>query len=162
MTQANKRAVKAKPVTTTVAKSATKSIAKQPVAAKRKVAAKKKVAAKTKLAAKKVAASKPVAKPAVRAALDKAPKSAKVAPAVDPAKSKPKLVRDSFTIPKSEYAVLEGLKARSIGLKRPAKKSELLRAGVAALNAMDDKAFLAALTGVPSLKTGRPKGQTGL
>jgi hypothetical protein len=72
-------------------------------------------------------------------------------------KSKSKLVRDSFTIPKSEYAVLEGLKVRAANLTRPVKKSELLRAGVAALNAMTDKAFLAALNGVQSLKTGRPK-----
>jgi hypothetical protein len=67
-------------------------------------------------------------------------------------------VRDSFTIPKSEYLVLEGLKTRAANLTRPAKKSEQLRAGVAVLNAVTDKAFLAALNGVPSLKTGRPKG----
>jgi hypothetical protein len=71
---------------------------------------------------------------------------------------KSKLVRDSFTIPKSEYMVLDGLKARAANLTRHVKKSELLRAGIAALNAMNDKAFLAALSGVPSLKTGRPKG----
>ena len=35
---------------------------------------------------------------------------------------------------------------------------ELLRAGVAALNGMSDKAFLSALNAVPSLKTGRPAG----
>ncbi len=67
-------------------------------------------------------------------------------------------MRDSFTIPKSEYAVLEGLKLRAAGLTRPAKKSELLRAGIAVLSGMSDRAFLAALSGVPSLKTGRPKG----
>ena len=80
-------------------------------------------------------------------------------PITEPAgAAKPKLVRDSFTIPKSEYAVLEGLKVRATNLTRPVKKSELLRAGIAILNAMNDKAFLAALNGVPSLKTGRPKG----
>ena len=72
-------------------------------------------------------------------------------------KSKPRLVRDSFTIPKSEYAVLEALKLRAANLTRPTKKSELLRAGIGALAAMPDKAFLAALNSVPSLKTGRPK-----
>lgn len=75
-----------------------------------------------------------------------------------PEAPKQKLVRDSFTIPKSEYAVLEGLKHRGAGLRRPVKKSELLRAGIKALQAMSDRAFLAALAGVPSLKTGRPKG----
>lgn len=79
------------------------------------------------------------------------------ATATSAAKLKPKVVRDSFTIPKSEYAVLEGLKVRAANLTRPVKKSELLRAGIAKLNAMADKAFLAALNGVPSLKTGRPK-----
>lgn len=72
-------------------------------------------------------------------------------------KAKHKLIRDSFTIPKSEYAVLEGLKARATDLKRPAKKGELLRSGIAALQAMSDKAFLSALAIIPSLKTGRPK-----
>ena len=75
-----------------------------------------------------------------------------------PVKPKAKLVRDSFTIPKSEYSILEGLKARGNTLAQPVKKSELLRAGIAALSAMDDKTFLAALSCVPSLKTGRPKG----
>lgn len=74
------------------------------------------------------------------------------------AKPKHKLVRDSFTIPKLEYTVLESLKVRAASLARPVKKSELLRAGISALNAMGDKAFLAAMNGVPSLKTGRPSG----
>jgi len=75
-----------------------------------------------------------------------------------PSKARQKLVRDSFTIPKAEYEVLEGLKHRAANLKRPTKKSELLRAGVVALQAMTDKAFLSVLNDVPSLKTGRPKG----
>jgi hypothetical protein len=100
------------------------------------------------VAASTVAARK--ATPAKAAALPAAP-----APVAD--KPKQKLVRDSFTIPKSEYQVLEALKLRAAGLKRPTKKSELLRAGIAALNAMADKPLLAALNKVPSLKTGRPK-----
>lgn len=69
---------------------------------------------------------------------------------------KPKLVRDSFTIPKTEYAVLEELKLRAAKLGRPAKKSEVLRAGVRALAAMGDAAFLATVNAVPAVKTGRP------
>jgi hypothetical protein len=75
--------------------------------------------------------------------------------------NKAKLLRDSFTIPENEYAVLAALKERATHLRRPAKKSELLRAGIAALQAMSDKAFLAVLGEVPSLKTGRPKAQRG-
>ena len=88
------------------------------------------------------------------------PKNAAAVPAtpqpLDVPKPKNKLVRDSFTIPKSEYAVLESLKLRAAKLARPTKKSEVLRAGIAALNAMTDKAFLATLQTVPSIKTGRP------
>jgi hypothetical protein len=69
---------------------------------------------------------------------------------------KPKLMRDSFTIPKAEYVVLEALKERAGKLSRAAKKSELLRAGIKALAAMSDAAFLSALTAVPTIKTGRP------
>jgi len=69
---------------------------------------------------------------------------------------KPKLIRDSFTIPKAEYVVLETLKERAGKLSRSAKKSELLRAGIKALAAMSDAAFLSALTAVPTIKTGRP------
>ena len=69
---------------------------------------------------------------------------------------KPKMIRDSFTIPKTEYVVIDALKERAGKLSRAAKKSELLRAGVKALAAMSDAAFLAALTAVPTIKTGRP------
>lgn len=78
-------------------------------------------------------------------------------PAAEVAKVKHKLVRDSFTIPKSEYAVLDELKQRAMRLTRPTKKGELLRAGIVALGTMTDAAFLATLGRVPSLKTGRPK-----
>ena len=74
---------------------------------------------------------------------------------------KPKLVRDSFTIPKSEYSVLEDLKLRAGRLGRPAKKSEVLRAGIMALAGMGDAAFLASVSGVPAVKTGRPAKDAG-
>jgi hypothetical protein len=80
------------------------------------------------------------------------------APVAKPAKPhKPKLVRDSFTIPKDEYQVLESLKSRGLGLGQQVRKSELLRAGIKALAAMNDRVFLKAIGGVPTLKTGRPK-----
>jgi hypothetical protein len=69
---------------------------------------------------------------------------------------KTKLIRDSFTIPKPEYVVLDALKERAGKLARSVKKSELLRAGIKALASMPDAAFLAALAAVPTIKTGRP------
>ena len=99
--------------------------------------------------------------PAPAKAAPKAPaKLAKPAKAAKPPKvekpKKPKLVRDSFTIPKAEYEVLDALKQRAARAGSPAKKSELLRAGIKALAAMSEAALLAALKAVPSIKTGRP------
>lgn len=96
----------------------------------------------------------PVRKPAPTTPAKKAP----VAVEAQPSKQKkPKLVRDSFTIPKAEYAVIDELKLRAAKLARPVKKSELLRAGIKALTGMSDSALLSALQAVPSIKTGRPK-----
>jgi hypothetical protein len=106
-------------------------------------------------AATKTPAPKAAAKRSAAPAKKPAPTGANAV--ADSAKPKHKLVRDSFTIPKSEYAVLDVLKQRAARLTRPAKKSEILRAGISALNAMADKAFLAVLSSVPNLKTGRPK-----
>lgn len=71
---------------------------------------------------------------------------------------KPKLVRDSYTIPKAEYQAMEALKQRATALGQPPKKSEILRAGIMALAGLSDAALLAALAAVPAIKTGRPKG----
>lgn len=70
---------------------------------------------------------------------------------------KQKLVRDTFTFPKAEYAVLRELKQRAAKLARPAKKSEILRAGLGVLSAMSDAAFVGALAAVPTLKSKGPK-----
>lgn len=101
--------------------------------------------AKTRVKAKSPVAMKPAATPAVAVTADKPTKP-----------KKPKMVRDSFTFPKAEYAVLDVLKLRAARLATSAKKTELLRAGVKAIAAMSDAAFVAAIQAVPSLKTGRP------
>lgn len=69
---------------------------------------------------------------------------------------KPKLVRDSFTIPKNEFAAIDQLKTRAIALGSSVKKSELLRAGLMVLQGLNDAAYKVALAAVPTLKTGRP------
>ena len=99
-----------------------------------------------------------VAPPAKAARKTKpAPVAAKEAVAKPAKAHKPKLVRDSFTMPKDEYQALDALKVRALGLEKHVRKSELLRAGVQALSAMNDRAFLKAIGAVPTLKTGRPK-----
>jgi hypothetical protein len=134
-------------------KSAAKKLAPKSVAPV-KVAAQKPVLS-TSSAKKTVVKKAPVKTPLSKAFAGK--KVAKVANDKSPEKTKkPKLVRDSFTIPKAEYLVLDELKQRATKLTRPAKKSELLRAGIKALAALSDAAFLTALQQVPAIKTGRP------
>jgi hypothetical protein len=71
-----------------------------------------------------------------------------------------KLVRDSFSLPKAEYASIDTLKKRAMTMGVSVKKSELLRAGLMWLNGASDSALKAALTAVPTLKTGRPAAET--
>lgn len=140
-----------------------------------------KTAAK-KVAAKKGSAQKPAAKqPAVKAPAVKkaaAPKavSAKAAPAAKPAKpvksakpvkpvkapkvTKPvklKIVRDSFTMPEADFALIEQIKQRALGWKQPAKKSEVLRAALQALQALPDAKVRQLLSGLTPIKKGRPQ-----
>lgn len=125
----------------TEAPSVVKSVVKAPAP----VAAKPRVKVSTKPAASKKVAAK------------KAPAASKSAAVEKPEKvKKVKMVRDSFTFPKAEFAVLEDLKLRGAKLAVPVKKTELIRAGIKALAAMGDANFLAAIRAVPSLKTGRP------
>ena len=76
-----------------------------------------------------------------------------------PTHKKPKLVRDSFTIPKTEFAAIDTLKTRAISMGTSVKKSELLRAGLMLLTGLSDAAFKAAIAAVPTLKTGRPAAE---
>ena len=132
--------------------------AAQPAKAIKPAKAAKPAASAATKPAKKVEAKKaPAAKKAVA---PKAPKAA--APVVakvskDVKAKKPKLVRDSFTIPKAEYAVIETLKERTARLSTPAKKSELLRAGLKLLSQLDDATLQKAMQSIPAIKTGRPK-----
>ena len=142
-------AKKSSPATSipTEAKSASKALSPKTVQPKSKtVTASPGKTRPGKSVTKKAAAKHPVTK---------APAFPKVAKKAVKAK-KPKLVRDSFTIPKAEFAVIEELKQRAEKLARPVKKSELIRAGIKALSALSNVAFLAALNQVPTIKTGRP------
>jgi hypothetical protein len=112
------------------------------------------------VSAQKAPAKKAAVKTPAPVKVAAAKKGVAVAPkavvAAKPGKVKPKLVRDSFTMPKAEYTAIDVLKQRAAKLARPVKKSELLRAGIKLLSALDDKALLAAVNAVPTIKTGRP------
>ena len=79
-----------------------------------------------------------------------------------PKLKKPKPVRDSFTMPKGEYQLIDLLKQRAAAKQRHVKKSEILRAGILALANMTDAQLFAALDHVPVIKTGRPRSEPEL
>lgn len=124
----------------------------------------KTVAAPVKVAAKKMAAKaviKDTGKAMSKGASKDAGKGAagKQAPEAEPEAKprKPKLVRDSFTMPEEEYAVLTDLKKACTKAGIEVKKSELLRVGVALLKRHDIDGIREVLAGLPALKAGRPK-----
>lgn len=131
--------------------------AAQPAAKAPKASAKKTTAAVSPALARAVPPPKPLSPPAAKAAAKPQAKPAKTDPSPATGKpKKPKLVRDSFTIPKNEYEAIGTLKERAMKAGLSIKKSELLRAGLMTLAFMSDAAFAKALADVPTLKTGRP------
>ena len=155
---------KARPASKTLGQSSaarkTATTAAKPAPAKKAPAPAKKVPAPAKKApasAKKApVAAKPLPVPAPIQVSPAATPAPADKPKVEKPK-KPKLVRDSFTIPKTEYAAIDALKQRAAKLGQSPKKSEMLRAGIMLLASLSDAALLTALSHVPAIKTGRPK-----
>lgn len=123
-------------------------VAAKPKLAKKAVAAKpaKKVVADTPAPAPKAPPAKPVKKVPAKASKEK-----------KPALKKPKLVRDSFTIPESDYALFEALKQRALKSGIDVKKSEILRSALVTLDKLSDAELVNAFGLVERIKTGRPK-----
>jgi hypothetical protein len=149
--------------------------AKTPVKTAAKPAAKKAVATKAAPAKKVAAVKKAAVAPAKPVRAKAAPTPAKVAreaarAIAAPVKAtrakaapapavRPLLVRDSFTMPEQEYAVLATVKQACLKAGFEVKKSELLRMGVALLGQLDTASLRAVLDSLPQLKTGRPPGE---
>ncbi len=139
---------KAKPVKASV-KSAAEPVAKQE--AKPTAKANAKVAAQLASNQEEKLAVKTPAKTAAK------PKVEKVAKEVKPAKkAKLKVVRDSFTMPQNEYNNIADIKEVCLKAGFPVKKSEVLRAGLKALCAMDGVELKNVLLSLEKIKTGRP------
>jgi len=142
-TPAAKGAARAKAVPAKAARPAKKTAPK--TAATRAKPASVKVAVKS--------AAKSLAAPAAK----RVPRKAAATPARDTAPSaRPVLVRDSFTMPEQEYAVLADVKQACLRAGIDVKKSELLRIGVALLGQVDIATLKSVLAALPQLKTGRP------
>ena len=126
--------------------------------------------------AKPVAPTRPAAKTSVKAVVKSAAKALSSTSARKPAaprttarppvvpivermparEARPALVRDSFTMPEGEYAVLLEVKQACLRAGIDVKKSELLRIGVALLGQLDVATLQGVLAALPQLKTGRP------
>lgn len=100
---------------------------------------------KTSRPPKTAAASEKIAKPAAKPRKDAAEPKPPAAPKKPAA---PKLERDSFRMTRGEFDGLRKLKARARALGVPAKKSEILRAGLRTLHRMDDEHFAVLLAQV--------------
>lgn len=70
---------------------------------------------------------------------------------------KDKVVRDSFTMPKSDYALITELKDKALDNSLHVKKSELLRAGLRMLAKLNTSQLKRAVADLEKVKTGRPK-----
>lgn len=80
----------------------------------------------------------------------KAPRTADKAP-----KLYRKPVRERVKLPEADVALIDTLKARAAAGGRPARKSELVRAGLQALSAMDTPSLVLALKDLEPLKLAR-------
>jgi hypothetical protein len=120
----------------------------------------RKIVAPAQAAPRRAAAKKPIAAAARKQPTKKT--QAVPAPAAQETQKKPpkqrvRLVRDSFTMPEPDFALIAALKARTMAAQRETKKSELLRAGLQVLMALDDATLMNALGRLQPLKLGRPK-----
>lgn len=109
----------------------------------------------SKIAKTTKAAAKPAAKE--QAVKEQAAKESSAKPEDKEKPKKPKLVRDSFTMPEAEYAVLGQVKKDCLKAGFEVKKSELLRVGVALIRQLDTTKLKEVLDTLPALKSGRPK-----
>ncbi len=75
----------------------------------------------------------------------------------EPKKQRRNPVRDSFTMPEVDFALIAMLKDRTLSAKRMTRKSELLRAGVHALAAMPTADLIDSLDRLEPVVIGRSK-----
>lgn len=73
-----------------------------------------------------------------------------------PSNGASKVIRDSFTIPGDEYELISRIKKRCMKAGVSANKSEILRAGLAALDSMPDRELAKLFQSLTKVKTGRP------
>jgi hypothetical protein len=81
----------------------------------------------------------------------------KIADPVFAEKAGSKVVRDSFSMIERDYELISALKARCLKLGVSVNKSQILRAGLNALDNMSDKNLTDIIDNLAEVKTGRPR-----
>ena len=66
------------------------------------------------------------------------------------------IIRETFSLPPEESSRIDKARQRSAVAGVMINRSEVIRAGIAALHRLDDKTFQEIVSSVPKLKTGRP------
>jgi len=122
-----------------------------------KIANSKTAAPAKKLPASKVTASKASANTVAPKTLKAAPADKNKAKKDKNADTKVKLVRDSFSMPKGDFAKIAELKELCLKSGMQVKKSELLRAGLHALGKLSAAQLKSALSDLDKIDTGKPK-----
>jgi hypothetical protein len=84
------------------------------------------------------------------------PKPVKAKPKPKPA-PRPKVIRDSFTMPETDYALFDKIRADCMKAGINANKSEVVRAGLKLLSAMNQAQLREALGAIDKVKPGRVK-----
>lgn len=72
-------------------------------------------------------------------------------------KERIKVIRDTFTLPLTDYSLLDECKKRGVSVQYVVTKSEIVRAGLILLHNLTDDNFIEAIKAVKKIKTGRPK-----
>lgn len=106
--------------------------------------------------AKKPAATKSAAKTKVKAVAKIVDKKISDVKKLKKA-AKPKVTRDSFTMPQAEYEKIAAIKASCAKADIVVKKSEVLRAGLLMLSLLDIAEMKTVFSKLDKIATGRPK-----
>lgn len=106
---------------------------------------------------KALATAKKAAKPTVKLTTTKAGSIPKPAAKKPEKKPKVKVVHERFSMPKAEYRKIAEIKETCLEAGLRVKKSEVLRAGLSALDKMNAAQLKSAIVGLGKVKTGHPK-----
>lgn len=82
--------------------------------------------------------------------------AAKGTGAAEEKKAVGKVIRDSFTMPEEDHALIERVRHLCLKKMMVVSKSEVLRVGVQLLNALSEKEIIERIKNLPKVKTGRP------